>query len=68
VKVKCVQSEAFMVIGYEPSTASPASFGSLVLAAYRGYELVHVGNVGTGFQEADMIRLRKMLDRLRWNR
>src|SRR5690606_7178303 len=23
VKVKCVQSEAFMIVGYEPSTASP---------------------------------------------
>lgn len=41
-------------------------FGSLVLAAYRGRDLVHVGNVGTGFKEAEAIRLRKMLYRLRW--
>ncbi|MGG2477985.1 non-homologous end-joining DNA ligase, partial [Rhizobium sp. BR5] len=38
------------------------------LAAYRGGDLVHVGNVGTGFKEAEMIRLRKMLDKLRWKR
>ena len=68
VKIKCVKSEAFMVVGYEPSTASPDGFGSLVLAAYRGDELVHVGNVGTGFRQAEMNRLRKMIDRLRWKR
>lgn len=68
VKVKCVKSEAFMIVGYEPSTASPGGFASLVLAAYGGDELVHVGNVGTGFKEAEMIGLRKMLDKLRWKR
>ncbi|CUX66126.1 ATP-dependent DNA ligase [Agrobacterium tumefaciens str. Kerr 14] len=68
VKVKCVQSDAFMIVGYEPSTASPAGFASLVLAAYRGDELVHVGNVGTGFKQAEMIKLRKTLDRLRRKR
>ncbi|MCZ7977012.1 non-homologous end-joining DNA ligase [Agrobacterium salinitolerans] len=68
IKVKCVESEAFMVVGYEPSTASPGGFASLVLAAYRGDELIHVGNVGTGFTEAEMIRLRKTLDKLRWKR
>ncbi|MDP9756746.1 UNVERIFIED_ORG: bifunctional non-homologous end joining protein LigD [Rhizobium sp. SORGH_AS260] len=68
VKVKCVESEAFMVVGYEPSTASPGGFASLALAAYREHDLVHVGSVGTGFKEAEMIRLRKMLDKLRWKR
>ncbi|MBP2573544.1 MULTISPECIES: non-homologous end-joining DNA ligase [Agrobacterium] len=68
VKIKCVDSEAFMVVGYEPSTASPGGFASLALAAYHGDELIHVGNVGTGFKEAEMIRLRKILDKLRWKR
>ncbi|MCZ7866094.1 MULTISPECIES: non-homologous end-joining DNA ligase [Agrobacterium] len=68
VKIKCIESEAFMVVGYEPSAASPGGFGSLVLAAYGGHDLVHVGSVGTGFKEAEMTRLRKMLDRLRWKR
>ncbi|WP_144579344.1 non-homologous end-joining DNA ligase [Agrobacterium sp. DE0009] len=68
VKIKCVDSEAFMVVGYEPSTASPGGFASLALAAYRGDDLVHVGNVGTGFKEAEMIRLREILDKLRWKR
>lgn len=68
VKVKCVQSEAFMIVGYERSAASPGGFGSLVLAAYCGHDLVHVGSVGTGFKEAEAIRLRKMLEKLRWKR
>ncbi|XUR32644.1 DNA ligase (ATP) (plasmid) [Rhizobium leguminosarum bv. trifolii] len=68
VKVKCVQSEAFFIVGYERSAASPAGFGSLVLAAYRGDELVHVGSVGTGFRQAEATRLRKVLDTLRWKR
>ncbi|MBP2490855.1 bifunctional non-homologous end joining protein LigD [Rhizobium leguminosarum] len=68
VKVKCVQSEAFFIVGYELSSASPAGFGSLVLAANRGADLVHVGSVGTGFKETEAIRLRRMLDKLRWKR
>ncbi|NNU63751.1 ATP-dependent DNA ligase [Rhizobium sp. WYCCWR 11152] len=68
VKVKCVQSEAFFIVGYEKSAASPTGFGSLVLAAYRDGDLVHVGSVGTGFRQAEIIRLRKMLDTLRWKR
>ncbi len=68
VKIKCVESEAFMVVGYEQSASSPTGFASLALAAYRGDELVHVGNVGTGFKESEMIRLRKMLDKLGWKR
>jgi len=68
MKIKCVQSEAFFIVGYEMSSASPAGFGSLVLAAYRGPDLVHVGSVGTGFRQAEVIRLRKMLDKLRWKR
>ncbi len=57
-----------MVVGYEPSSVSSTGFASLVLAAYRGDDLIHVGNVGTGFKEAEMIRLRKILDKLRWKR
>lgn len=68
VKVKCVQSEAFFIVGYERSTASPAGFGSLVLAAYSDADLVRVGSVGTGFSQAEASRLRKMLDTLRWKR
>ncbi|MBB5661862.1 ATP-dependent DNA ligase [Rhizobium leguminosarum] len=68
MKVKCVQSEAFFIVGYEMSSEFPAGFDSLVLGACRRADLVHVGSVGTGFKEAEAIRLRKMLDKLRWKR
>jgi bifunctional non-homologous end joining protein LigD len=66
IKLKCVQSEAFMVVGYEPSTVSRAGFGALLLAAYRGDDLVYVGGVGTDFKERDAMELRKKMDKLLW--
>ena len=68
VKCKCVQSEAFMVIGYEPSMSSWGGFTSLLLAAYDGDELRYVGSVGTGFTERAAINLRKSMDKLAWKR
>ncbi|WDZ81633.1 non-homologous end-joining DNA ligase (plasmid) [Ensifer adhaerens] len=66
IKLKCIQSHAFIVVGYEPSTASRAGFGSLLLAAYRNEDLVCVGSVGTGFKERDAMQLRKKMDKLPW--
>lgn len=66
IKLKCVQSGAFMVIGYEPSTVSRAGYGALLLAAYRGNDLVYVGGVGTGFKDRDAMELRKKMDKLLW--
>ncbi|WVT78090.1 non-homologous end-joining DNA ligase (plasmid) [Sinorhizobium chiapasense] len=66
IKIKCVKSEAFMVVGYEPSTVLRAGFGSLLLAAYRDNDLVYVGGVGTGFKERDAMQLRKKMDKLPW--
>ncbi|MBD8688649.1 MULTISPECIES: non-homologous end-joining DNA ligase [unclassified Rhizobium] len=65
VKLKCVQSEAFFIAGYETSTDS-GGLASLALAAYNGDRLVYVGNVGTGFKETQALKLRKTLDMLRW--
>jgi bifunctional non-homologous end joining protein LigD len=66
IKLKCVQSEGFFVVGYEPSSSSP--FSSLLLAAYRGDELEYVGSVGTGFKAREAYDLRSMMDRLPWAR
>lgn len=66
IKLKCVRSEAFIVVGYEPSTESRAGFGSLLLAAYRDDDLVYVGGVGSGCKERDAMHLRKKMDNLPW--
>ncbi|MBX5205961.1 non-homologous end-joining DNA ligase [Rhizobium sp. NZLR1] len=68
LKVKCIQSESFVIIGYEPSAAARGGIGSLLLGAHQGDAFVHVGSVGTGFKEKDAIELRRMLDTLKTER
>lgn len=68
IKVKCVQSEPFMIVGYEPSMSASGGFASLLLAAYDGDELRYVGSVGTGFKERTTNELRRMLDKLPWRK
>ena len=65
VKVKCVQSDTFAIIGYEPSTALPGAVASLLLAAevQGGYR--YVGNVGTGFKHDEARRLKRLLDKIK---
>ena len=65
LKIKCIQSDSFFIVGYELSTSGLGGIGSLLLAARRGDELVYVGSVGTGFNERDLATLRKMLDKLK---
>jgi bifunctional non-homologous end joining protein LigD len=58
LKVKTTQRQEFVVVGYTKGQGRRASsFGSLVLAVRRGANLVWVGNVGTGFNEAEIERL-----------
>ncbi|WP_075293378.1 non-homologous end-joining DNA ligase [Pararhizobium arenae] len=65
VKIKCVSSDAFFIVGYEPSPGT-AAFRSLLLGAYRGDEIVYVGSVGTGFKSRQATELRKLMDTVRW--
>jgi bifunctional non-homologous end joining protein LigD len=51
VKIKCVQSDGFVIVGYEKSSAAFGGVGRLLLAARKGKQLVYVGGVGTGFNE-----------------
>ncbi|PDS48576.1 ATP-dependent DNA ligase [Rhizobium anhuiense] len=64
LKVKCVASDSFMIVGYERSPAARGQIGSLILAAYKKGVLVHVGSVGTGFKQKQTSELRSLLDRL----
>jgi bifunctional non-homologous end joining protein LigD len=65
LKIKCINSESFMVIGYEKSASARGGLGSLLLAACRGTRWISVGAVGTGFKEKDAVYLRATLDKLR---
>lgn len=63
-KIKCVQSESFAIIGYEPSTIALGGIGRLLLAARQGGHLAYVGGVGTGFTRSTGLALRKQMDKL----
>ena len=65
LKIKCVQSDTFAIIGYEPSKAVPGAIGSLLLGALKGVDFVYVGSVGTGFSHDQARDLKKQLDKLK---
>ncbi|QIO64755.1 non-homologous end-joining DNA ligase [Rhizobium leguminosarum] len=64
VKIKCIQSDGFAIVGYEKSSASFGGIGRLLLAARKGDGLVYVGGVGTGFNERSAAELRMQMDKL----
>jgi bifunctional non-homologous end joining protein LigD len=68
LKIKCVQSESFMIVGYEQSASARGGIGRLLLAGRRGLDWIYVGSVGTGFGARDAEYLKKTLDRLKTNR
>ncbi|TCM78620.1 ATP dependent DNA ligase-like protein, partial [Rhizobium sp. BK068] len=65
LKIKCIQSDSFIIVGYEHSMVARSGIGSLLLAARKGDDWVYVGSVGTGFNERSAEYLRKTLDRIK---
>ncbi|MCS4096692.1 bifunctional non-homologous end joining protein LigD [Rhizobium sp. BK176] len=65
LKIKCVQSDSFIVVGYEHSLSARSGIGSLLVAARKDDDWVYVGSVGTGFSEETAESLRKMLDTIK---
>lgn len=65
LKIKCIRSESFMIVGYEVSAAARGGIGSLLLAGKLGDNWIYVGSVGTGFSGKDATFLRTALDKLR---
>ena len=66
LKVKTHGRQEFLIAGYTHGGGRRAStFGSLILAVHDGAELKYVGNVGTGFTDAEIRRLLAKLKPLR---
>jgi bifunctional non-homologous end joining protein LigD len=62
LKIKPHGRQEFVIAGYTRGQGRRmGTLGSLVLAAYRGGELVYVGNVGTGFTEKEIERILRRL-------
>jgi bifunctional non-homologous end joining protein LigD len=54
VKVKCVQRQEFVIIGWRPpEPGRPLDVRGLFLATYEEGQLVYRGGVGTGFSDKD---------------
>ena len=49
LKIKAIQQQEFVIVGWQPSTASDRDIGSLHLAVNEEGELRYAGKVGTGF-------------------
>ncbi|MGH7506149.1 MAG: non-homologous end-joining DNA ligase [Longimicrobiales bacterium] len=59
VKVKCVNRQEFVILGYTEPSGSRAGFGALLLGYYQDRALTYAGRVGTGFTEAGIRELMK---------
>jgi bifunctional non-homologous end joining protein LigD len=64
LKVKCIQRQEFVIIGWTPSDKKGRGFRSLLLGAYEGKELRYVGKVGTGFSMDVMHDLLRRMERI----
>lgn len=51
VKIKCVQTQRFAIIGYRPGKRAVGGIAKLFLGAVLDDQLAYVGSVGTGFSE-----------------
>ena len=62
LKIKTENNEEFVVAGYTRGAGRRAgTFGALVLGTYDDGELRYVGNVGTGFDDAEIRKLLRLL-------
>jgi len=65
LKIKCVQSQEFVIAGFTDPAGARAHFGALLLGVYGDDgKLRYAGRVGTGFSETSLRDLRGRMDRL----
>ena len=65
LKTKCVQSDTFVIIGYQPGGGAVRTpLANIKVASFDGTRLRYAGAVGTGFSEAVAAALRERLDRI----
>jgi len=64
-KVKCIEIDSFLILGFTRAKDSRDEIGALVLGAYFGGKLRYVGRVGTGFSRSAAHALHAALTSLR---
>ncbi len=65
LKVRADRTDDFVVVGFTERKGTREGFGALLVAQYRGEQLVYVGRVGTGFSNTELSDIRARLDSLR---
>lgn len=61
LKIKNIQTQEAIIVGFSEPKGSRSYFGSLLLAVKKGKKLVHIGNVGTGFTDKSLKELHAKL-------
>jgi bifunctional non-homologous end joining protein LigD len=57
LKIKNIQTQEAIIIGFTKPKGARSSFGSLLLAVKKRNKLVYIGNVGTGFTDKSLKEL-----------
>ena len=66
LKTKCVLTDSFVIIGYQPGTGAVRTpIANIKIARFDGQRPRYAGAVGTGFSEAVAAALRERLDRIK---
>ena len=63
-KIKAKRQQLAVIGGFAEQRGNPRVIGSLILGAYRGADLVYIGNVGTGFTDQTLVDLRRTFEPL----
>jgi DNA ligase D-like protein (predicted ligase) len=61
LKFKCVNEQEFVVVGWTDPKGSRAGIGALLVGYHDASELRFAGKVGTGFGQAELARLARLL-------
>jgi bifunctional non-homologous end joining protein LigD len=64
LKVKCVNRQEFVVVGFTEPKGGRGGFGALLLGVHNGKRLTYAGKVGTGFSDALLRDTRRELEGL----
>ncbi|MGC8940631.1 MAG: non-homologous end-joining DNA ligase [Candidatus Nanoarchaeia archaeon] len=65
IKIKNIKTTDCVICGY---TSNRKPIASLILGQFKNNELIHVGEVGTGFSEAQLNQLYQMLNKIKTNK
>lgn len=64
LKIKFLHQEEAIICGFTEPVGGRKIFGSLVLGIYKNGEISYIGNVGTGFNESILIKIKEKLEPL----